>query len=97
MTALLPVTVKWLNIGKTQDLQFHARIFAMHQHPDGSLEPRTGWAIIIIVPSRLFIVEREMLDRNASVRWFQSRILNIRLSAVSKLSMAQLVVTHPCQ
>jgi hypothetical protein len=32
--------------GIQQNLKFYAGLFALHQHPDGSLEPRTGWAVI---------------------------------------------------
>jgi hypothetical protein len=41
-----PVVMKWLDVEKTQSLKFHAGIFAIHQHPDGALEPRTGWAVV---------------------------------------------------
>jgi hypothetical protein len=41
----VPVTVKWEDADLTQELQFRAGVFAIHQHPDGALEPRTGWAV----------------------------------------------------
>jgi hypothetical protein len=44
--ASAPVIVEWPDVGKMQDLKFYAGIFAIHQHPDGALEPRTGWAVV---------------------------------------------------
>lgn len=41
-----PVSVEWLDVGKHQDLFFYGGIFAIHQHPDGALEARTGWAVV---------------------------------------------------
>jgi hypothetical protein len=41
-----PVKVEYLDVGKTQEVKFCAGIFAIHQHPDGALEPRTGWAVV---------------------------------------------------
>jgi hypothetical protein len=41
----VPVKVTWEDAGLTQELLFHAGVFAIHQHPDGALEPRTGWAV----------------------------------------------------
>jgi hypothetical protein len=41
-----PVTMTWADVGKTQDLTFYGAIFALHQHPDGTFEPRTGWAVV---------------------------------------------------
>jgi hypothetical protein len=41
-----PVHMKWLDVGREQDLEFYAGIFALHQHADGALEPRTGWAVV---------------------------------------------------
>jgi hypothetical protein len=40
------VKVKWFDVDQEQDLEFYAGIFAIHQHADGALEPRTGWAVI---------------------------------------------------
>jgi hypothetical protein len=41
-----PVRVTWADVGKVQELTFCGGIFAIHQHADGALEPRTGWAVI---------------------------------------------------
>jgi hypothetical protein len=41
-----PVHVKWIDVGKESDLEFCGGIFAIHQHPDGALEPRTGWVVV---------------------------------------------------
>jgi hypothetical protein len=41
-----PVSVTWLDVGKSQDLLFYGGIVALHQHPDGALEARTGWAVV---------------------------------------------------
>jgi hypothetical protein len=41
-----PVVMKWATGEPDQNLQFHAGIFALHQHPDGALEPRTGWVVV---------------------------------------------------
>jgi hypothetical protein len=38
--------MKWYDAGKTQDLVFYGGLFAVHQHPDGAMEARTGWAVI---------------------------------------------------
>jgi hypothetical protein len=43
--ASAPVRFCWGN-GKEQKLLFYGGLFAMHQHPDGALEPRTGWAVV---------------------------------------------------
>jgi hypothetical protein len=40
------VAMDWEDVGKHQDLLFCGGIFAIHQHPDGALEPRTGWAVV---------------------------------------------------
>jgi hypothetical protein len=39
--------VKWADVGKEQDLKFYGGIFALYQHPDGALEPRTGWIVVV--------------------------------------------------
>jgi hypothetical protein len=44
--ASAPVKMMWEDVGKFQDLTFYGGIFALHQHPDGALEPRTGWAVV---------------------------------------------------
>jgi hypothetical protein len=41
-----PVHMKWLDVGRTQNLGFYGGLFALHQHPDGALEPRTGWVVV---------------------------------------------------
>jgi hypothetical protein len=41
-----PVHVTWLDVGIQQDLFFCGGVFAVHQHPDGALEARTGWAVV---------------------------------------------------
>jgi hypothetical protein len=41
-----PVRVNWIDAGRETVLDFCAGIFALHQHPDGALEPRTGWAVV---------------------------------------------------
>lgn len=40
-----PVRIVWVDVKKTQDVKFYGGMFAMHQHPDGALEVRTGWAV----------------------------------------------------
>jgi hypothetical protein len=47
-----PVAVTWLDVGKKQDVLFYGGIFAMHQHPDGALEVRTGWAVVDAVAAK---------------------------------------------
>jgi hypothetical protein len=41
-----PVLIKWADVGIEQDLKFYGGICAVHQHEDGALEPRTGWAVV---------------------------------------------------
>jgi hypothetical protein len=41
-----PVLMKWLDIGRKEKLEFYAGLVSMHQHPDGALEVKSGWAII---------------------------------------------------
>jgi hypothetical protein len=41
-----PVHMEWLDVNLEQNLEFYGGIFALHQHPDGALEPRTGWAVV---------------------------------------------------
>jgi hypothetical protein len=42
-----PVHVIWLDVQMEQDLKFYGGVFAVHQHPDGALEARTGWAVVV--------------------------------------------------
>jgi hypothetical protein len=55
-----PVRMKWLDVGKEQDLLFYGGIFAVHQHPDGALEPRTGWAVVEPRPGWAVVEPREL-------------------------------------
>jgi hypothetical protein len=41
-----PVLAHWFDAGIEQDLVFYGGLFAVHQHPDGAMEARTGWAVI---------------------------------------------------
>jgi hypothetical protein len=41
-----PVHVIWADVKEEQDLKFYGGVFALHQHPDGALEARTGWAVV---------------------------------------------------
>jgi hypothetical protein len=41
-----PVCVKRADVGMEQDVRFYGGVFAVHQHPDGALEARTGWAVV---------------------------------------------------
>jgi hypothetical protein len=45
------VLMKWVTGEPSQDLEFHAGIFALHQHADGALEPWTGWAVVEVKQS----------------------------------------------
>jgi hypothetical protein len=44
--ASAPLVVEWLDAGIEQNLMFYGGICAVHQHTDGALEPRTGWAVV---------------------------------------------------
>jgi hypothetical protein len=41
------VTMDWRNGNPCQNLKFLAGILTIHQHSNGALEPRTGWAVVI--------------------------------------------------
>jgi hypothetical protein len=41
-----PVKVLWLGVGKEEELSFCGGLAAIHQHKDGALEVRTGWAVV---------------------------------------------------
>jgi hypothetical protein len=41
-----PVHVCWMDANIEEDLEFYGGLFALHQHPDGALEVRTGWAVV---------------------------------------------------
>jgi hypothetical protein len=41
-----PVHVQWLDVNKEQDLLFYGGVLALHQHPDGAVEARTGWGVV---------------------------------------------------
>jgi hypothetical protein len=43
--ASAPVHITWVDVGKEQDVRFYGGLFALHQHPDGAIEVRTGWAV----------------------------------------------------
>jgi hypothetical protein len=43
--AAAPVLAKWPN-APDQDMKYYGGVFAIHQHPDGALEPRSGWAVV---------------------------------------------------
>jgi hypothetical protein len=41
-----PVTAVFSDAGISLKLPFYGGLFAIHQHPDGALEVRTGWAVV---------------------------------------------------
>jgi hypothetical protein len=41
-----PVSFRWDDIGRDEKLEFYSGIVSMHQHRDGALEVRSGWAVI---------------------------------------------------
>jgi hypothetical protein len=43
--SMVPIDFTWLDVNKVEDLEFHGGLFVIHQHPDGALEVRTGWAV----------------------------------------------------
>jgi hypothetical protein len=47
-----PVHIRWDDVGIDQDVLFYGGMFAMHQHPDGALEVRTGWAVAEVKPEK---------------------------------------------
>jgi hypothetical protein len=42
-----PVHVIWEDVEKEEDLVFYGGLFTRHQHPDGALEVRTGWGVVV--------------------------------------------------
>jgi hypothetical protein len=54
-----PVFVQWSDVDMGQNLTFYGGIFALHQHPDGALEPRTGWAVVDCGPPKTTSDKRE--------------------------------------
>jgi hypothetical protein len=44
--SMAPVTAYFSDADVSQKFLFYGGLFAIHQHPDGALEVRTGWVVV---------------------------------------------------